>query len=157
MTTAITSFSGRNLFLSNFYPTKRLYYRGQLCATLEHGFQAAKTLDAVQRRQIMAAPTPAHAKKIGRRATKRDDWDDGYRLLVMERLIKRKFRDLELRRSLLETDDAKLVEGNYWHDQDYGNCVCGRPECEEEGDNLLGILLMAERERILRSIGGSYE
>ena len=40
--------------------------------------------------------------------------------------------------------DIMLIEGNYWHDNYWGNCLC--PKCKEiEGQNQLGKILMKVR------------
>lgn len=131
-------------FLSNFYPSP-VVIRGDSaslerieCATVEHAFQACKALDPVQRRTIALAPTPAEAKRRGRRATLRPGWD-GLRIEVMQALLAQKFHfgtPLGLR--LMATEDAELVEGNTWGDRFWG-------VVDGEGENWLGRLLMMRR------------
>ena len=54
---------------------------------------------------------------------------------------------VELRVLLLATGDAELVEGNSWHDNDWGDCWCDR--CVEVlGANMLGVILMEVRGRL---------
>jgi ribA/ribD-fused uncharacterized protein len=131
-------------FLSNFHPSP-VVTRGRSgnlerigCATVEHGFQACKALDPVQRRTIAAAPTPGEAKRRGRRATLRPDWDE-IRDDIMRSLLAQKFRLGEpLGQRLMATDDAELIEGNTWGDR-YWGVVDG------VGENRLGQLLMERR------------
>jgi hypothetical protein len=55
----------------------------------------------------------------------------------------------ELRKKLLATGDATLIEGNYWHDNYWGVCTC--ENCVSNGivgRNRLGTLLMKVREEI---------
>jgi predicted NAD-dependent protein-ADP-ribosyltransferase YbiA (DUF1768 family) len=59
----------------------------------------------------------------------------------MRDLLRQKFAHPELRRLLLATGDAELVEGNTWGDRFWGVCA-GR------GQNHLGRLLMAIRAEI---------
>ena len=76
---------------------------------------------------------------------------------VMLTIVRAKFmqnRNLEIK--LLETKDAELVEGNWWHDQVWGNCTCGGLECRLPGLNHLGKILMKVRDE-LRLKGRSYE
>ena len=47
----------------------------------------------------------------------------------------------DLKKKLLETGDAELIEGNYWH-----GCYWG--VCEEQGENRLGKILMRIREEL---------
>jgi ribA/ribD-fused uncharacterized protein len=53
----------------------------------------------------------------------------------------------ELRRRLLDTGDAVLVEGNTWHDNYWGTCTFRR--CSKtKGKNMLGKLLMQVRQEL---------
>jgi predicted NAD-dependent protein-ADP-ribosyltransferase YbiA (DUF1768 family) len=48
---------------------------------------------------------------------------------------------------LLATGDEELIEGNTWHDNTWGNCVCQK--CQDiPGRNMLGMLLMELRTEI---------
>ena len=63
------------------------------------------------------------------------------------RLFKQYVRHEELRKKLLATGDAYIVEGNHWHDNFWGNCSCSR--CDRlVGQNHLGKILMLIRKRI---------
>ena len=51
-------------------------------------------------------------------------------------ILKKKFSDDDLKARLLLTGDKKLIEGNKWHDNFWGNCTCKK--CENvEGKNML--------------------
>ena len=89
MTQAITKFSGEFDFLSNFYPSPILV-GGDLYPTVEHAFQALKTLDKEERKEIRLASTPGRAKRLGRKCTLRSDWET-HKVSIMDRLIFRKF------------------------------------------------------------------
>lgn len=125
--------AGGRSFLSNFYS-----HNGAL--TVEHFFQAAKTTDPGWNAEIMAAPTPAAAKKLGRRAPLRPDWDD-VKIQVMLELLRTKFSDPELAQMLLDTGDAELIEGNWWGDRFWG-------VSKGSGENHLGRLLMQVRDEL---------
>lgn len=142
----IDEFANEHAFLSNFHPSPVVMY-GQIYPTVEHAFQAAKTLDMARREEIRLAPTPGRAKRLGRRVELRPDWDT-FRLEAMETLLQRKFADPYLRERLAETWPHKLVEGNYWGDRFWG--VCGG-----EGENHLGRLLMKIRDGALGKSGAS--
>ena len=134
----IRIFSGTNRFLSNFY-----YHDGW---TVEHLFQAAKTFDDVKKARILSAPTAAKAKREGRSAVLRPDWED-VKEEVMLQLLRKKFAIPQMRRKLLDTGHQELEEGNYWHDNEWGNCYCMK--CRTiAGKNKLGKLLMQVREEI---------
>lgn len=135
----IDRFEGEHAFLSNFHPGGP--------NTVEHGFQANKTLDSGWFNRILAAPTPGKAKRLGRKAPLRPDWEN-VKVPVMLDLLRVKFSVPALRERLLATGNAELIEGNTWHDNFWGDCTCGRPECQEPGNNTLGDLLMQVRAEI---------
>jgi hypothetical protein len=58
-----------------------------------------------------------------------------------------------LKEMLLKTGNSHIEEGNYWHDNFWGNCRCGnrdgrRPDCLLQGKNHLGIILMDVRDEL---------
>lgn len=129
---AITRFQGEHRFLSNFWPTAD----GK---TVEHVYQAAKCADSDDSARILALPTAGEAKRAGQEVVLRADWSD-VRVQVMADAVARKFVEPELRQMLLDTGDAKLVEGNTW-----GDVFWGVDMTTGEGRNALGILLMGVR------------
>lgn len=135
----IAKFSGTFRFLSNFYPAP-VTMRGVVYPTTEHAFQAAKTLDLVQRAQIARCTTPGQAKRLGRKVTLRAEWEE-IKMEVMLACLRAKFRHEPLRSMLLGTGDAQLVEGNEWGDTFWG-------VCKGEGKNVLGVQLMLVREEL---------
>lgn len=139
MTETIGSFQGPFRFLSNFAPSP-VRMRGLTYPTVEHAYQAAKTLDPEMRERIRACATPGQAKRLGRNVALRDGWEE-IKLDVMAACLRAKFAHAPLREMLLATGDAELVEGNTWGDRFWG-------VCRGEGANHLGRLLMAERERV---------
>ena len=133
----ITSFRGKNAFLSNFFPCPVPV--GRFTApTVEHAYQAMKTLDEQKVEWVLDAETPAVAKRRGKRIPIRPGWE-AERLAVMEGLLRLKFApSSELASMLLATGDAELVEGNRWNDTYWG-------VCRGAGQNHLGKLLMEIR------------
>lgn len=129
-------------FLSNFYVEPD-------GTTVEHEFQAAKTLDLREKVDILSAATPGQAKKLGRAATLRPNWE-AQKYHFMRDLVLLKFLDHpELARKLVETGDAYLIEGNTWHDNCWGVCYCEKCEAnQKDGENLLGLILMEIRDLI---------
>jgi len=141
----ITSFRGEYRFLSNFWLSPITY--GELrYMTVEHAYQAAKTVIPAEREYVRVAPTPASAKRRGHAVTRRTDWDwYAVRIFIMEELLRLKFSDPLLRARLLATREAELIEGNAWGDRFWG-CV---PHAGGwVGDNHLGRLLMKIREEL---------
>lgn len=129
--------------LSNFFPSPIKDAAGNTYPTVEHFFQAMKTLDPEDRKRIAAASTPGIAKKMGGRkgiVVLRSDWEV-VKLGVMRQALELKFPN-DLRNPmtmwLLDTRDQLLVEGNTWGDRIWG-------VCNGSGMNWLGHLLMARR------------
>lgn len=141
----INCFDGKWAFLSNFY-WNEIEHEGIVYPTNEHFFQAMKTLDNDERRQIANCLTPGQAKRMGRRVALRSDWESVKEDVMLLGLCL-KFADEQLADWLLETGDEELVEGTTWHDNEWGNCSC--PKCTNiEGKNKLGKLLMRVRDMI---------
>ncbi len=143
----ISAFTGINVFLSNF-SWAVVRYEGIEYNTVEHAYQAAKTLDPEQRLTVQNAPTPGLAKSLGQRVTKRPDWDE-IKLGIMADLLKQKFLtgNPKLTEQLLGTRDMWLIEGNTWRDQFYG-CTKDRLTAGWVGHNHLGRMLMTVRDQI---------
>lgn len=141
-----TGFQGERRFLSNFFPSP-VHLEGEAYPTVEHAFQAAKTLDPAWRERIRQAPTPQEARRLGRLAPLRPGWEE-MRVAVMEALLRQKFADPSLRRKLLQVPEEELVEWNTWHDAFWGRCICTR--CGGRGQNRLGILLREIRREALK-------
>jgi N-glycosidase YbiA len=133
----INRFFGNYRFLSNFWPC-RIKYEGLVYPSVEHAYQAAKTLDCSEKLKICEAKTPGQAKRMG--CTLRSDWEE-IKLNVMLDLLRLKFSIPELKEKLLLTEDALLVEGNEWGDVFWG-------VWEGRGENNLGKLLMKVRGEI---------
>lgn len=124
-------------FLSNFYPSP-IEYEEMRFPTVEHAFQAAKSLDLATRERFTRYPTPGAAKRAGRRLELRPDWDK-VRIGIMGELIALKFAPgTALCHKLLATGGATLVEENWWRDRFWGTT-------NGIGENWLGRLLMSRR------------
>jgi ribA/ribD-fused uncharacterized protein len=136
MTQAITSFTGEYRFLSNFYYSP-IEYEGIRYPTVEHAYQAAKSLDKEERQRIALLTSPGKAKQYGRTMKTRGDWRK-VNFSVMEDLLRLKFSDQKFRGLLSRTGDSELVEGNTWGDTFWG-------QCNGVGLNVLGRFLMKVR------------
>lgn len=135
----IDRFDGDYAFLSNFYPSSIFDSNdGLTYPTVEHFFQAKKSVILRERELISKADTPGQAKRMGRKVQLRSDWED-IKLLVMEDALRRKFLKPRFKEALLATGDEELVEGNHWGDTFWG-------VCKGVGENHLGKLLMKIRE-----------
>ena len=135
----IGSFQGEYRFLSNFHPSP-VAMGDKVWPTVEHAYQASKTLDTGLRETIRMAATPGQAKRLGRILTLRRDWEavkDG----IMLDLLREKFRSEPLKTALLRTHPHILMEGNTWNDTYWG-------VCRGVGKNMLGTLLMQVRDEL---------
>ncbi len=112
--------------------------------SLEHAYQAAKTLDEEERAWIRASSYAGIAKRKGQRVTIREDWDKIKRRIMFKLVMDKFTRDESLKTKLLETGNALLVEENTWGDTYWGIC-------NGNGKNHLGKILMRAR-RELRQI-----
>jgi len=140
----ILEFKGPFSFLSNFYPSS-IVYDGIDYPTVEHFYQAMKTTNLEMRETIANAPTPGQAKRMGNKVELRADWED-IKVGVMAYGLYWKFtQHPELGNKLISTAPKKLVEGNYWNDKFWGYCLK-----TDEGENMLGSLLMHLRNDFLR-------
>src|SRR5574341_75890 len=101
---AINQFTGQHAFLSNFYPSW-IELDGEQYPTVEHAFQAAKTLDKAERKLIREAAAPAQARRLGRKVHLRSDWEQ-VKFGVKRSLVQQKFSDPGLQRMLVGTGDA---------------------------------------------------
>lgn len=114
----IVAFKGKYNFLSNFY-YHAISVSGMSYLTMEHYFQAQKTVDKNEFAQIVGARTPGEAKRLGRNATLMGDWEY-VKIKVMEQGLIVKFSDENLSRMLTATYPNELIEGNHWHDDFLG-------------------------------------
>lgn len=138
----INSFRDKYFFLSNFYHCW-VMLDGKYYPSVEHAYQAAKTLDPIEREKIKNASNPGTAKRLGRVCTHRSDWKK-IKVDIMTDLVRQKFiRSHDLAEKLLSTGSEELVEGNTWGDTFWG-VYRGR------GENHLGKILMQVR----RELGG---
>ncbi len=140
----IDMFKGRYCFLSNF-SSGDVVIHGVTFKTAEHAYQFFKSKNILEQQQIRNADTPGQAKRLGRKVTIRDNWEE-IKINVMRDVLASKFSEgSSLAGYLLDTGDAELVEGNNWGDRFWG-------KVDGVGLNWLGRLLM-ERREILEEIG----
>lgn len=141
----ITSFTGDYRFLSNFWPVN-IVVAGHTYSSVEHAYQASKTFHPLERIKIRNATTPGQAKRLGKNVSLRADWES-VKVRVMRELLRKKFSQPKLKRKLINTGKAELIESNTWGDRFWG-------VCDGQGKNMLGLLLMEVREE-LREEGGN--
>lgn len=140
----IEEFRKDYFFLSNFYPVAVTYKEYEF-PTVEHAFQGAKCTLKSDIEKILKCKTPAAAKRLGRRVAIKDNWDSK-RVDIMRLLLRDKFCDnnSQLKELLTSTGQRKIIEGNRFHDNYWGQCKCARHR-NTPGKNMLGELLMEIR------------
>lgn len=143
----INSFRGNNLFLSNFYDTPIRTTDNVCYKCAEAAFQAQK---CPAEKMKFVQLDGKNAKAMGRKVQLRSDWDavkDG----AMYRVLEQKFAPgTQLAEKLMDTSPAYLIEGNTWHDNYWGACMCDKCKAENKrGLNKLGSLLMDIRSKLL--------
>lgn len=140
----IYSFSDNFRFLSNFYAGPApIRFESRDYPTVEHAYQAAKTMDRDIRKTISYL-TAGQAKRYGGKLALRPGWDD-MKIDVMRLLLREKFSHPDMARKLQDTAGRELIEGNSWGDSYWGMITTGD---HMFGDNHLGKLLMEIREEI---------
>lgn len=143
MVESIKFYSEKNEYgeFSNFSPHP-IDLDGQRWPTTEHYFQAMKFRDPEVRTLVRKAKGPMAAAKLGRTLPDlRRDWEHVKENFMMNALRAKFAQHDRLRRLLLDTGDAQLIEhtrnDHYWADGGDGS-----------GKNRLGVLLMKLRSEL---------
>lgn len=127
---------------SNF-SRHRLFLKEKVWKTSEHYFQAQKFAGTEFEEKVRLAPTPKESAELGRnrKFPLRKDWEEIKDDIMREALRAKFTQNDELKKILLETGDAELVEhtanDRYWGDGGDGS-----------GKNMLGKLLMELRDEL---------
>lgn len=128
-------FRGEYAFLSNFYIEPDGTH-------VEGEYQAAKCTSK-ECADLIRSSSPSMAKKLGQTVVLSKKWTPLKKMRSMYKFVLQKFKDHEeLKVKLLHTDNAQLVELNWWGDTYWG--VCGT------GKNYLGRILMSVRRRLAK-------
>lgn len=139
-------------FLSNFFRMTggvsiATPWTGEMTAdTTEHLYAAAKARRKKERSAILKARSPGEAKRLGRRCEVIEDWGLE-KIPVMRLCIEAKFpAGTVLADQLVDTFPCNLREGTSWRDEIWGVDINNDAQ---PGQNLLGMLLMDHRSRLL--------
>lgn len=136
----ITEFKFKYAFLSNFYYSTFIL-DGKTYHSVEHYFQAHKTINSDDFQKIILAESPKEAKDMGRKVKLRSDWDQVKDNVMFNGVFAKFDQNETLKEKLILTEDEYLQEGNYWGDTYWGvDLRTGK------GLNKLGKLLMRCRE-----------
>lgn len=119
--------------MSNFAPVE-VVLDGIVYSSVEHAYQAAKTVNSAERRAVRKCATPGDAKRMGRKITIRPDWDE-IKIRVMRELQVQKYAKEPYRSNLRAVRGAFIEEGNTWGDTFWG-------VCKGKGENHMGQILM---------------
>lgn len=148
---SVFGYRGEFFFLSNFYtqmnPVAEVF-RGQYIEypTVEHAYQASKSMDVRVRMAIARQPTAGRSKRHGRSISCRKDWD-AIKDDVMLHWVREKFAQTHLQRALLNTGRRPLIEANSHGDKYWGTDQFG------DGLNRLGETHMLVRDEIALDLG----
>lgn len=137
----INSFMGDFAFLSNFSQCE-IISDGIAFQSVEHAYQAAKTLDRQEKLNIAILDTPGKAKRAGQKVDIRPDWES-IKIPTMKVFLLQKFTNPKMAGLLLKTKPHELVEENTWGDTFWG-------VCDGSGENHLGKLLMEIRAELAK-------
>jgi ribA/ribD-fused uncharacterized protein len=143
----ISKFDKEYRFLSNFYICP-VVYGGYRYPSAEHAYQAAKTLSARDRLRVAHQITPGQAKRLGKTLKLRPAWEKKKNTIMLT-IVRNKFEiNPGLAGRLLETGDAKLIEGNNWGDLYWGMVRVDDDMGKWAGENYLGKILMQVRDEL---------
>jgi len=131
-------------FLSNMAACN-VAFDGVEYNSIEHAYQAARSLAPVYRTKVQMSQNPVWAKRMGKGAKTREDWSE-VKVDVMLELLRAKFSAEKFRVKLLATGEAFIAEGNQHGDRFWG--MVPDEQGELVGENWLGRLLMKVREEI---------
>lgn len=145
MNKVIDKFSGDYAFLSNFAECE-VFYNSLKFPSVEHAFQAAKSINIKEQEIFAKLELPVEAKRLGRQICLRKDWEI-VKVKIMENLLRQKFNQEPFKELLLRTKDYELIEGNTWNDTFWG-------VCNGTGRNMLGELLMKIRDELWEELNG---
>lgn len=122
----INVFRDEHSYLSNFFKIP-ITYKELTYPSVEHAYIAHKSTDLKWRKFCSTTKlTPGQLKRAGREIKLRDDWNK-IKLSIMEDLLRIKFSsNPDLANKLLSTKDGRLIEGNWWHDNFWGQCGCDK-------------------------------
>ncbi len=158
----INEFKGPHYFLSSFFMLNiPIYWRTLSYPSGEHLFAAYKTMNLEDKLWISTLKEPKHAKAAGskwgykgRKIVLRADWEQEYngaplKVHVMRHVLTLKYcYNSVLTEWLCKTHPKQLIEGNWWHDNYWGNCTCNK--CVNiPGQNLLGRLHVEHRNKFM--------
>jgi len=142
----INTFRGKYNWLSNFYQCD-IIYEGKHWKSSEHIYQAMKCVHEEDKEKIRKCSLREIKSEV-LKYEQVDNWHDSLKDEIMEMALYLKFsQNPYLVKKLIDTGEDEIIEGNYWHDNYWGDCQCDN--CHSIlGLNKLGIMLMNIRKEI---------
>jgi len=142
----IDYFRDHYFFLSNFYPSKFIV-DDITFPTVEHFYQFKKISSYDDALSLLKEENPGKVKKMTRSLPIKYGWDN-IKKSVMNIGVYEKFnQNIELKNKLISTYPSYIMEGNMWHDNYWGHCLCDK--CIKKNHyNVLGFILMKVRKEL---------
>lgn len=139
----INRFNDEYSWLSNFYKAD-IFYNGLVFPSTENAYQSSKSSETSFAVKCSLCE-PNISKRLGKKPEKKNPLFEKNKVNLMYELNLQKYEKHEdLRNLLIATGNKKIVEGNLWHDNFYGNCTCNK--CINiNGKNHLGKIIMEIR------------
>lgn len=134
----VRGFTGKYRFLSNFFLLPVFHIDHEFSCN-ECAFQAAKTLEPVERKQFHGL-APKDARAFGQTVQLRDRWDFIKGGIMMQLVVEKYTANPLAADWLLDTGARHLEETNHWGDRFFG--VDGM---SGKGKNILGYSTMVMR------------
>ncbi len=128
---------------SNFDKKHPVMWRGRQYDTTEHLYQAMKAVHFPDHEEIRNSLSPAVSKKLGRKVQSYPEWDQDKFAVMMLCLQLKIDQHADVRRDLIATGNALIVEKNA-----HGDTIWGMIQDEYgrwHGSNLLGKAWMRHR------------
>jgi len=134
----ITQFKDEYRWLSNF-ESVQIEFEGKVYASVEHAYQAAKSLDEDWRAFCASDVSAGKVKRKSKVIIYRPDWEK-IKVSIMKDLLTKKFSTEPFKSKLLSTGDTSIIEKNTWGDMFWGVDIR-----TGIGENYLGKLIMGIR------------
>jgi ribA/ribD-fused uncharacterized protein len=111
--------------------------------SVEHAYMSMKCVDKDWKYFCATESNAGKVKRASKSIKLRPDWNDDFRLRIMNDLLRIKFKQEPYKTKLLETGNQNIQEGNMWNDKFFGICLK-----TGEGENHLGRLIMNIRDEL---------
>jgi ribA/ribD-fused uncharacterized protein len=132
-------------WLSNFAPVD-IRIGKRTFSSVEHAYMSMKSNDSAWKDFCVTEHNAGAVKRQSRKIQLIADWNDSWRLRIMEDLLRMKFQQEPYCSKLLATGNQNIQEGNRWNDKFFGVCLK-----TGIGENHLGRIIMKIREDLFHA------